>query len=106
MGMDSMELTIEAIRLLLYVAWSDHEIAPEEYDYILRMARNQHLPESEIEAFEAAVRDPTKLTKPNVEVLKPFRNEVLAEVQGLIEADDRVAPAEAEMLHRIATLLS
>jgi len=104
--MDSLTLTIEAVRLLVWVAWSDGEIAPEEYDYLLRMARNHGLPEDELQALELAVRDKSKLVQPNVESLKPFRAEVLAEVKGLIEADDKVEPGELQILHRIAEALS
>ncbi len=104
--MDSQTLTVEALRLLIYVAWSDGEIAPEEYDYLLAMARKHRLPDEEIESLEASVRDPAKVIKPDLEALKPFRQEVLAEVQALISADDHIDDAELEMLHRIASLLS
>jgi hypothetical protein len=104
--MDSSTLTIEALRLLVYVAWSDGDIAPEEYDYMLAMARKQRVPEDELDYLEAVVRDPSKVIKPNIELLKPFRDQVLEQVQALIMADDKVEDAELEMLHRIASLLA
>ena len=104
--MDSSTLTIEALRLLVYVAWSDGDIAPEEYDYLLAMAKKQHVPQSELDYLEAVVRDPAKVVKPNIEVLKPFRSEVLEQVKALIMADDKVDEAEVEILHRVAALLA
>ena len=97
---------VQALRLLVYVAWSDGEIAPEEYDYLLAMARKQHVPDDELAYLEAVVRDPSKVVKPDIEMLKPFRAEVLEQVQGLIEADEHVAESEVDVLHRIARMLS
>ena len=104
--MDSSAFTVEAIRLLIYVAWSDGKIAPEEYDYILRLAKRRNLPEEEMKNLEASVRDPAQVVRPNIEALRPLREEILAEVQGLIMADDDVDDAEVEVLHRVASLLA
>lgn len=104
--MDSAKLTIETLRLLLYVAWSDDDIAPEEYDYIFRMARNAALSAEDVLSLDAALRDRSRLAEPDMEVLKPFRHEVLAHVQALISSDDRIAPGETDILHKIASLLS
>lgn len=104
--MDSARLTVETIRLLLYVAWSDDDIAPEEYDYIFRMARNADLSDKDVLSLDGALRDRSKLSEPNIEVLKPFRAEVLAHVQALIAADDKIEQAETDILVKIASLLS
>ena len=104
--MDDLKITIETIRLLLHVAWSDNDIAPEEYDYIFRMARNAGLTDEEIMAFDAAMRDRTRLYEPNIEILRPHRDEVLAHVQALISADDKIEQAETEILIKIASLLN
>jgi uncharacterized tellurite resistance protein B-like protein len=104
--MDDKRITVETIRLLLHVAWSDDDIAPEEYDYIFRMARNAGLTDKDILALDAAMRDRTRLYEPNIEILKPHREEVLAHVQALISADDHIAQAETEILIKIASLLN
>ena len=100
--MDSQNLKIEALRLLIYVAWVDSSIMPDEYDYLLAMAQRHNLPEEELHALEAAVRDPAKIVRPDFEVLKPYRNEVFAEVSALIQADDKIARAEEDLLQRLA----
>ena len=41
-----------------------------------------------------------------MEILKPFRTEVLAHVQALIASDDKIEQAETDILHKIASLLS
>ncbi len=104
--MDSTQITVETIRLLLFVAWSDDDIAPEEYDYIYRIARSAGLPHKDVMALDAALRDRTRLYEPNMEILKPHREEVLAHVQELIGADDHIAQAETDILIKIASLLN
>lgn len=104
--MDQKRITVETIRLLLHVAWSDDDIAPEEYDYIFRMARNAGLSDKDIMALDAAMRDRSRLYEPNIEILKPHREEVLAHVQALISVDDQIVQAETDILIKIATLLN
>ena len=96
----------EALRLLIYVAWSDGDVSPEEYDFLLVMAKRRGLPADEMKELEAAVRNPKCAVHPNVLALKPLRSEILSEVQSLIVADGHVAEAEVAMLHRVAALLS
>lgn len=104
--MDSAELTIETIRLLLFVAWADDDIAPEEYDYLFRMARNAGMSDEDVLSLDAALRDRNVLHRPDIELLKPFRSEVLSHVRALIRVDNRIAAAESDILHKIAALLS
>lgn len=104
--MDDKRIIVETIRLLLHVAWSDDDIAPEEYDYIFRMARNAGLSDQDILALDAAMRDRSRLYEPNIEILKPHREDVLAHVQALISADDHIAQAETDILIKIASLLN
>jgi len=104
--MSNFKLTLETMRLLLYVAWADDEIAPEEYDYLLRMGRNAGLGDEDVLSLDKALRDREALQRPDMEFLKPFRNEVLAHVRGMIRADNRIAPAETDILHKIASMLS
>ena len=104
--MDDNRLTEETIRLLLYVAWADDDIAPEEYDYLLRMAQNGGMGTVAVAGLDKAMRDRKSLSRPNIEFLKPYREEVLAHVRALIEADHHIAPAETDILHKIAAALA
>ena len=99
------KLTIETIRLLLHVAWADGEVAPEEYDYILRMARNAGMTEEDILSVDRALRDRDVLREPDFAFLKPFRTTVLEHVNSLIVADDKIAAEETNILHKIAVAL-
>ena len=99
-------LTIETVRLLLYVAWADNEIAPEEYDYLLRMTRNAGMSEADVMSLDAALRDREKLHQPDIAALNPHREEVLAKVRELIKADHHIAPEEDEILYKLASALS
>lgn len=103
---EQLRLTIETLRLLLFVAWSDDDVAPEEYDFILRIARNAGLSDEDVLAVDAALRDRSALREPDMSVLKPHRDEVLAKVQELIAADEHIADEETDILVKIASLLN
>jgi len=104
--MDESKFTEETIRLLLYVAWADDDVAPEEYDYLLRMAQNAGLGTVAVAGLDRALRDRKSLSRPDIEFLKPYRDEVLAHVRALISADNHIAPAETDILHKIASALA
>ncbi len=104
--MNDSKFTEETIRLLLYVAWADDDVAPEEYDYLLRMAQNAGLGTVALRALDEGVRDRKSLNRPDIAYLKPHRTEVLAHVQELIQADNHIAPAEPVILHKIASALA
>ncbi|MCP4445961.1 MAG: TerB family tellurite resistance protein [Myxococcales bacterium] len=104
--MSEKQLIQEIIRLLLYVAWADDEIAPEEYDYLLRLARDTGFSDLEVNSVDKAMRDRSSLRRPDIEMLKPHRSEVLSHVRKLIRADDHIALAEADILHKIAAELA
>ena len=104
--MDDLKFTEETIRLLLYVAWADDDVAPEEYDYLLRMARNSGMGEAKVMSVDSALRDREVLREPDYAFLKPHRDEVLVHVRNLIEADNHIAPQETDILHKIASALA
>jgi uncharacterized tellurite resistance protein B-like protein len=104
--MDDIRFTEETIRLLLYVAWADDDVTPEEYDYLLRMAQNGGLGTVAVAGLDQALRDRKSLSRPDIEFLKPYRDEVLTHVRALIRADDHIAPAETDILHKIASALA
>ncbi len=104
--MSDSKFTEETLRLLLYVAWADDDVAPEEYDYLLRLAQNSGLGAVALRALDQGVRDRQNLHRPDINYLKPHRDEVLAHVRELIQADNHIAPAETDILHKIASALA
>ena len=69
------------------------------------MARRAGFSHTEIMALDARLRDGSSLHRPDLEVLKPHRAEVLGHVRALIEADNDIAPEELDILHKIASAL-
>ena len=99
-------LLVESVRLLLFVAWSDDDIAPEEYDFLLRKVRNAGFDADAIDSLDRALRDKSTLVQPDMEFLKPHHQTVLAEVRELVHADDRVAPEEITIMDKITKMLT
>lgn len=96
----------ELTKLLLQVAWADHEVAVQERDALIAFARRSGLQESDMAAVTAMVTGRAPLTPPDLSVLKPRRTEVLRAVKELLLIDLQVGEEEEEILSQIAALLS
>lgn len=95
----------ELVKLLLQVAWADHEVAAEEAQALLAFARRSGLPEDELVGLSAMLTGRAPLVPPNLGVLKPHRTEVLRAVKELLLSDLSVADEEEDVLRQIAELL-
>jgi len=95
----------ELVKLLLQVAWADHEVAPAEAEALLAFARRSRLPEPELQALQAMLTGRAPLTPPNLGLLKRRRPDVLRAVKELLLSDLAVADEEEEILGQIAALL-
>ena len=95
----------ELVKLLVQVAWADHEVAPEEAEILLRFARQRGLPQHELDSLSGMLRGRTPLTPPNLGVLKNHRAEVIRAVKELLICDLSVAAEEEELLEQITVLL-
>jgi len=95
----------ELIKLLVQVAFADHEVAPAEAEALLAFARRSGLSEPELAALQAMLTGRAPLAPPNLGLLKPRRTEVLRAVKELLLSDLEVAEEEEEILTQIATLL-
>jgi uncharacterized tellurite resistance protein B-like protein len=104
-GAPAKVFAFELVKLLLQVAWADHEVAPQEGQALIAFARRSSLDETEIAAVTAMVTGRTPLAPPNLSVLKPRRTEVLRAVKELLMSDLEVAEEEEEILSQIAALL-
>ncbi len=96
----------ELVKLLLQVAWADHEVAPAEANALLAFARRSSLPETELEGLQAMLTGRAPLVPPNLGLLKQRRADVLRAVKELLLSDLEVADEEEDILGQIAALLS
>lgn len=95
----------ELVKLLLQVAWADHEVAPAEAAALLAFARRSKLPEAELASLQAMLTGRAPLTPPNLGLLKQRRTDVLRAVKELLLSDLEVADEEEDILSQIAALL-
>ena len=93
------------MKLLVQVAWADHDVAPAEADALVAFARRQALSEDEVTALQAMLTGRAPLVPPNLGLLKARRTEVLRTVKDLLLSDLHIAQEEEEILTQIAALL-
>lgn len=96
----------ELVKLLLQVAFADHEVAPAEAEALLTYARRRSLPEAEVAALQAMLTGRAPLAPPNLGLLRQRRTDVLRAVKELLLSDLEVAEEEEEILSQIAALLA
>jgi uncharacterized tellurite resistance protein B-like protein len=97
---------LELVKLLLQVAWADHDVAPAEAEALLGYARRSGLDESELQGLSAMLSGRAPLAPPNLGILKERRTDVLRAVKELLLSDLEVAEEEEDVLGQIAALLS
>ena len=95
----------ELVKLLVQVAWADHDVAAAEAESLVAFARRQGLGEDELTALQAMLTGRAPLVPPNLGLLKTRRTEVLRAVKELLLSDLEVAEEEEEILSQIADLL-
>ena len=97
--------TSELVKLLLQVAWADHEVAPAEAEALLAFARRSGVSQAELDDFSAMLSGRVPLNPPNLGMLKSRRTEVLRAVKELLLSDLNLAEEEEEILSQISSLL-
>jgi uncharacterized tellurite resistance protein B-like protein len=95
----------ELLKLLVQVAWADHDVATAEAETLLAYARRNGLGEVELASIAAMLAGRAPLAPPNLGLLKPRRTEVLRAVKELLLSDLELAEEEEEVLSQIAALL-
>jgi uncharacterized tellurite resistance protein B-like protein len=96
----------ELVKLLVQVAWADHDVAPAEAEALMAFARRSGLKQDDLTALQAMLTGRAPLVPPNLGLLKARRTEVLRAVKELLLSDLQVAEEEEEILEQISTLLS
>jgi uncharacterized tellurite resistance protein B-like protein len=95
----------ELVKLLVQVAWADHDVAPAETEALLSFARRSGLAEVELTSLHDMLTGRAPLVPPNLALLKPRRTEVLRAVKDLLLSDLSVVEEEEQLLEQIASLL-
>jgi uncharacterized tellurite resistance protein B-like protein len=95
----------ELVRLLVQVAWADHDVAEAEAAALVGFAQRQGIAGAELAALRDMLSGRAPLSPPNLGLLKPRRTEVLRAVKQLLESDLKVAEEEEQILGQIAELL-
>ncbi|HXK20011.1 MAG TPA: hypothetical protein VNG33_19505 [Polyangiaceae bacterium] len=97
---------LELVKLLVQVAWADHDVAAAEVETLMSFARKSGLPEAELSGLQAMLAGSVPLSPPNLGLLKGRRTEVLRAVKELLLSDLHLGDEEEEVLSQIAGLLS
>jgi uncharacterized tellurite resistance protein B-like protein len=104
-GVSSKVFALELVKLLVQVAWADHDVAPAEAEALLAFARRSGLGESELSSLSATLAGRAPLAPPNLGLLRERRTEVLRAVKEMLLSDLEVAEEEEDVLSQIASLL-
>jgi len=100
-----MSFKLEVLKLLLQVAWADHEIQDGEAQTIRDFARRYHLSDDELATLERYLTGAERLPAPDLGVLRERRDDVLVAVKTLLLSDLQVVAEEREILAEIEQLL-
>lgn len=103
--MSDTPFRLEILKLLLQVAWANHDISTEEAETIRQFAKQYRLNEYEMTRLEAYLDGSEPLSMPNINVLKERKQEVLIATQMLILSDLAVLGSEKELLKKIDAML-
>jgi tellurite resistance protein len=101
---DETELRGEAIKLLVQVASSNHEVHDKERAFLLRLATTWNvLPV--LEGALAALDGGRPLPQPRLQLLRAEAERVLRAAEVLVAVDGEVDQDETEMLREVRALL-
>ncbi len=100
------ELKIETLKLLVQLAWADHEVSDKESEYILSLASKFEATAEEIRELEDALREGGKLPMPNLGLLRGHYDQVMKSIDEIIAIDDRIVDDEKELRDMVAQMLT
>jgi uncharacterized tellurite resistance protein B-like protein len=95
----------EVVKLLLQVAWADHELAGEEAQALREFAVQSNVSEADRATLEACLTGGERLPVPNLGLLREQRVEVLRAVRQLLKADARIHEDETALLDELTAAL-
>jgi uncharacterized tellurite resistance protein B-like protein len=95
----------EVVKLLLQVAWADHELAGEEAQALRDFAVQTGVSEADQATLEACLAGNERLPVPNLGLLKEQRIDVLRAVRQLLKSDARIHEEEEKLLEELTEAL-
>ena len=98
-------LNLEILKLLMQVAWADHDLAEDEVAHVAEVARGAGLGDKAVSILEERLRGEGKLPPPDLGFLRKHRETALAAAERLIHADSHVSDDEESLLEQIRELL-
>ena len=99
------KLEMECIKLLMQVAWADHEVGEAEAERVFAHARNLKLSQKALDVMWECLRGSRKLPAPDLGFLRQHAAVVYELAEGLVHADGEVTEDEVDTLAQIKTLL-
>ena len=100
------QIELEALKLLVQVAWADHYIDSEEAEYILGLASQMEVRDEEYRSLQEALADEGRLPAPNLDLLRDHRVDVLQSIDQVIAIDRHIVDDERAVRDAVAHMLS
>ncbi len=103
---EQQRVQVETIKLLVQVAWADHEIAPEEVTFIIEAAKRAKVSAHDVATLGEWLDDRMTLPPPDLGFLRQHADEVITAVSLLITSDNRIVKDEVDALNQIRAMLA
>ena len=104
--MTSERVAVELLKLMVQLAWADHEVVPDESIFILDIAERVGASEFDMELFRQCLRDEAALPAPDLALLRHHKDAAMEAARQVISIDGRIARDEREMLAQLEELLT
>ena len=101
MNQTEERLNLEILKLLIQVAWADHEIAADERAMLEDRARATGLGEQAVATLHRFLATEAKLPAPDFGFLRLHRDAAIAAAEKMVHSDDSVSDSEEEVLAEI-----
>jgi uncharacterized membrane protein YebE (DUF533 family) len=98
-------LNLEILKLLIQVAWADHEVAEDERRMLEERARVSGLGDEAVATLQRFLATEAKLPAPDFGFLRAHRDQAIAAAEKMVQSDDTVSASEQEVLVEIRELL-
>lgn len=102
---DNKQLDLEILKLLLQVAWADHEVSADEIDHILEHATEAEMDADTVELLASCLRGERQLPAPDLGMLRAHKERALIAAHKLIMSDETAGDDEKQTFHEIKALL-
>ena len=99
-------LKIETLKLLVQLAWADHEVSENESEYILSLAKKFEVSDDEIKDLKDALTVGGTPPMPNLGLLRGHYVLVMQSIDEIIAIDDRIVDDERELRDMVAQMLT